>query len=131
MVLEAGVGSGILLYIAAVLLGIVLLPNKLAMIPYGFLFGYYGILKFFIEKIHSGILQVLLKAIFFAAVLCVGLLGFESLLLGSIHLPDYPIWILIVGGIIMMLLYDYIYTLLIDFYQRRIRNRGADNMKLS
>ena len=31
----------------------------------------------------------------------------------------------------MMLVYDYIYTLCISFYLKRIRRKGADNMKLS
>ena len=113
------------------ILGFFIVPNKLAMIPYAFFFGYYGILKFYVEKLHSGILQVIIKAAFFTAVLCTGLLGFKKLLLGSIHLPDYPVWILIIAGILMMLVYDYIYTLCISFYLKRIRRKGADNMKLS
>ena len=106
MLLESGVGAAALLYAA-------------------------GIFKFYVEKLHSGILQVIIKAAFFAAVLCTGLLGFKKLLLGSIHLPDYPVWILIIAGILMMLVYDYIYTLCISFYLKRIRRKGADNMKLS
>lgn len=131
MVLESGVGAAALLYAAAVILGFFIVPNKPAVIPYAFFFGYYGILKFYVEKLHSGILQVIIKAAFFAAVLCTGLLGFKKLLLGSIHLPDYPVWILIIAGILMMLVYDYIYTLCISFYLKRIRRKGADNMKLS
>ena len=53
MVLEAGVKGGLLLYVAAVLLGFAIIPNKLAMIPYTFLFGYYGIVKYYIEKLSS------------------------------------------------------------------------------
>ena len=131
MIIESGVGAGVSLYIAAVILGTALIPNKLAMIPYAFFFGYYGILKFFMEKVGSAFLQIAMKAAFFALVLCVGLLGFKELLLGSIHLPDYPAWLLIIAGILIMLVYDYIYTLLISFYMKRIKNRGADNMKLS
>ena len=48
MILESGVGGAVLLFAAASLLGLIILPNKLAMIPFIFLFGYYGILKFFI-----------------------------------------------------------------------------------
>lgn len=131
MVIESGVSAGLILYAAAVILGIFIVPNKLAMIPYAFFFGYYGILKFFIEKISSGLSQIIIKAAFFAALLCVGLMGFKELMLGSIHLPDYPVWILILAGILIMLVYDYIYTLLINFYIKRIKNKGADNMKLS
>lgn len=131
MIIEAGIGGGVLLYAAAVLLGIVIIPNKPAIIPYAFLFGYYGILKFYIEKIHSAVLQIAVKAAFFALALCIGLLGFKELLLGSIHLPDYPVWLLIAAGILMLLVYDYIYTLIINLYIKRIKNRGADNFKLS
>ncbi len=131
MIMESGVKGGVIMYGAAVLLGLVLIPNKLAMIPYAFFFGYYGILKYFVEKLHSGILQIIIKAAFFAAVLCIGLIGFKELLLGSIHLPDYPVWLLIIAGILMLLVYDYIYTLLINFYLKRVKNRGADNIKLS
>lgn len=131
MIMETGIGGGIMLYIAAVVLAFVLLPNKLALIPYTFFFGYYGILKFYLEKLHSASAQLVLKAAFFAAVLSVGLLGFKKLLLGSIHLPDYPVGLLIAGGIIMLLVYDYIYTLLINFYLKRIMGKGADNIKLS
>ncbi|MDO4486240.1 MAG: hypothetical protein Q4C46_06550 [Bacillota bacterium] len=131
MILETGVGGGIILYAAAALLGFIIIPNKLALIPYVFLFGYYGILKYFIEKIPNAIVQVAVKAVFFAALLCLGLLGFRELLLGSIKLPDYPAAVLIIGGILMMLLYDYIFTMIINFYIRRFQNKGMDNMKLS
>lgn len=131
MILETGVGGGILLYAAAVLLGLALLPNKMAIIPYAFFFGYYGILKLYLEKLPGGVLQLLIKAVFFAAILCIGLLGFRKLLLGSIHLPDYPVALLILAGTALLLLYDYIYTLLIHFYIKRIQHRGMDDMKLS
>ena len=131
MIMESGVKGGILLYIAAVILSLVLIPNKLAVIPYAFLFGYYGILKFYIEKLTSRLLQLLLKAAFFAGLLSAGLLGFKELLLGSINLPNYPIGLLIAAGTLMLILYDFIFTFLIGFYMRRIKHRGIDSMKLS
>lgn len=131
MIIEAGVKGGILMYAAAVILGLVIIPNKLAMIPYAFFFGYYGILKYYIEKLKGRYIQLIVKIIFFAVVLCTGLIGFKDLLLGSIHLPDYPVAVLIIAGIVMMVVYDYIYTMLINFYVRRIKNKGVDNMKLS
>ena len=39
MIIESGVSSAILLYLAAVLLGLILVPNQLGLIPYIFLFG--------------------------------------------------------------------------------------------
>ena len=63
--------------------------------------------------------------------LTIGLLGFKQLLMGSIHLPDYPVWLLIIAGVAFLLLYDFVFTALILFYQRRIKGRGIDVMKLS
>lgn len=131
MIIETGVAGGVLLYVACVLLGLILLPNKLAIIPYAFLFGYYGILKYFMEKIKSGSLQIVIKTIFFATALSIGLLAFASLLASSITLPDYPIWVLIIGGTLLLLLYDMAFTYLINFYFSRFKGQGSDKFKLS
>ena len=124
MILETGVKGG-------VLLGFAIISNKLAMIPYAFFFGYYGIVKYYIEKLPGRWTQLALKTGLFAVLLSIGLIGFKKLLLGSIHLPDYPVWLLILAGIAFLLLYDFVYTFLIGFYLRRIKGRGIDGMKLS
>ena len=121
MILETGVKGGVLLYAGAVLLGFAIIPNKLAMIPYAFFFGYYGIVKYYIEKLPGRWIQLALKTGLFAVLLSIGLIGFKKLLLGSIHLPDYPVWLLILAGIAFLLLYDFVYTFLIGFYLRRIK----------
>lgn len=131
MILETNVGGGILLYVAAALLGLILLPDKLALLPYVCLFGYYGIVKYFIEKLNSAVLQMSLKVIFFAFIMCIGLLGFGELLLGAVDLPDFPVFALIIGGVLLMMLYDYIYTLIIRIYISRIQRKGIDTFKLS
>lgn len=131
MILETGVGGGVLLYAASVLLGLFLIPGKLALLPYIGLFGYYGIVKYFIEKLPSAVFQIVLKVVLFAMIMCIGLLGFKELLLGAVELPEYPVFILIIGGILLMMLYDYIYTLIIKIYVTRIQRKGIDNFKLS
>ena len=129
MILETGVKGGVLLYAGAVLLGFAIIPNKLAMIPYAFFFGYYGIVKYYIEKLPGRWIQLALKTGLFAVLLSIGLIGFKKLLLGSIHLPDYPVWLLILAGIAFLLLYDFVYTFLIGFYLRRIKGRGIDGIR--
>lgn len=131
MIIESGVSSAVLLYLAAVVLGLILVPNKIGLIPYIFLFGYYGIVKYFIEKQKTAKMQIILKVIFFALIMCAGFIGFKEIMLGAVQLPDYPVAILIVGGIIMMILYDYIYTLIINFYINKIQRKGMNNFKLS
>lgn len=131
MIIETGVGGGALVFGGASLLGLVLIPNKLALIPYVFCYGYYAILKFYIEKIKSGILQITVKVIYFAAIISIGLLGFKAVLASGIHIPDYPVWVLIIAGTAMMILYDFVLTFLINWYMRRFKGDGNASLKLS
>ena len=130
MILESGVSGAILLYLAACILGFILVPNKIGIVPYVFLFGYYGIVKYFIEKLPKASSQLIIKAAFFAIVMCIGFLGFKELLLGAVELPDYPVAILIIAGTVFMMLYDYIYTMAINLYVNKIQRKGIDNFKL-
>ena len=129
MVIEAGVAGGLSVFAAASLLGLILVPNKLAIIPYIFCFGYYAVLKFYIEKIKSGLLQILVKVIYAAALMCVGFLLFRAVLASSVHTPDWPVAGLILAGIVMMILYDYVMTFLINWYIRRFHG-SPENLKL-
>ena len=130
MVIERGPKSGILLYVAAVILGMILVPNKLGMLPYICLFGYYGVAKYYIEKSFKPQLQLIVKVVLFAVVMVIGLWGTKGLLFGNIDLPDYSTVIIFVGGIAMMVLYDAIYTFAIRFYRERIRREKAPEFKL-
>ena len=123
MIIETGVGGGLLVYAGACILGFILIPGKIAIIPYVFFFGYYGIVKYFIEKSKSGVVQIVLKLIFFAALMCLGILFFKAVLAESINLPGYPSAVLIGGGTLMLLLYDYILTFIISFYRRRMQKQ--------
>ena len=129
MVLEAGAAGGLSVFAAASLLGLILVPNKLALIPYIFCFGYYAVLKFYIEKIKSGVLQMTIKVVYFAAIVLLGLLVFKSVLTAGIHMPDWPVAGLIIAGIVILVLYDYVMTFLINWYRRRFKG-SPENLKL-
>ena len=132
MVIEAGAAGGISVFAASSLLGLILVPNKLALIPYIFCFGYYPVLKYYIEKIKSGVIQITIKVIYFAAVLCIGLLLFKAVLASSIHMPDWPVGGLIIAGLVMTVLYDYVLTFLISWYMRRFKSKASsEDLKLS
>lgn len=121
MILETGIRGGVALYGAAVILGLLLIPGKLAILPYIVLFGPYGIIKCLIEKIRHPAVQVLLKLLFFAAVLALCIFAFPALFFGNAELPDYPAALLMAGGCAFLLLYDVIFTLAIRIYRRRVR----------
>lgn len=73
----------------------------------------------------------MLKVVFFAAVTTVAFTALKSLLFGGSSLPDFSIWVLIGAGIIMLLLYDLIYTLLIRIYCDRFRKEKKIHFELS
>lgn len=131
MVIETGVGGGALLFIAACLLGFFLLPNKLAILPYLCFFGYWPIVKYFLEQVKPFKAQIIIKCVIFAALLSAGFFGFKEVLAQSIDLPDFPAIVLVIAGILILLLYDYVLTCLINWYYRRIKRAGNDNLKLS
>ena len=129
MVIEAGIAGGLSVFAASSLLGLILVPNKLALIPYVICFGYYAVLKLFIEKTKSGVLQIILKVIYFAAILFVGLFFFKSVFTAGVHMPDWPVGGLFAAGLVMMILYDYVMTFLIGWYRRRFKG-SPENLKL-
>lgn len=121
MILESGVWAGVLLYGGTLLLGLALVPNKLALIPYGVFFGLYAFMKYYGEKPKSPVLQMALKGVFFLAVLTGATLAFGNLVTPALGLSDLPWPALFGGGLLFFYLYDYILTLLLSLYRRRVR----------
>lgn len=129
MIIETGVKGGIGLYAAAVLLGLLIVPNKLGILPYACLFGLYGVVKYYIEKIKNPVGQMILKVIFFGAEVTAVLMAFQGLLLGNIEIPDLPIAVLVIAGTLFLLLYDVLYTLLIRIYRERFKGEKQRNVR--
>lgn len=124
MIIESGVLGGCILYIGALLLGFLVIPNKLALLPYLCIFGLYPIIKFAMEKIKSKILQYSLKILFLGGVLSVSFLGFKELLLGGVHIPEeLPVAVILIAGTAFLLLYDQILTQIELFYRRKIKRQ--------
>ena len=96
-----------------------LVTNKAAVLPYLFLFGLNGKVKFYIEKIRKQPVEIILKLVFFNASIGSGILLFKAAFLGNVHLPEYSNILLGLGAQPLFLLYDYIFTLLIAFYKKR------------
>jgi hypothetical protein len=121
MILEAGMRGGWMMYAGTILLCLILVPNKLAMIPYIFFFGLYGIVKFYAEKSRRPVVQLGIKAVVFLLVFGLGYLFFRELFFGNIQLPDFPTAVLAVAGLAFLFLYDFIFTQLIQLYRKRVR----------
>ncbi len=121
LVMKASPRSAVVFYVATVILGGVLLPNKLAMLPYVLFFGYYGIAKYYIEKmpcgklkdIHKQMIELICKTAVFVVAFGIGILIFKEGFTSGLSLPDLPIWALGVAAIPVFLAYDYVFTLVL------------------
>lgn len=121
VILEAGMRGGWMMYSGTILLCLILIPNKLALVPYIFFFGFYGIIKFYAEQNRRPAIQLGIKAAVFLVVFGIGYFFFKEIFFGNIHLPDFPLPLLILAGLAFVILYDFIFTQLIQIYRKRIR----------
>lgn len=116
-------------YFASVLLAGLLLPNKLGLLPYIFFFGYYGIIKFYIEKIidrrfkgkKAQLVEGVCKSGVFLAAFTSGILLFKEAFTAGLSLPELPLGIIGIAAVAVFLVYDYAYTLLIGQMNRILK----------
>jgi len=119
IIIETNISAGLLFYIASVLPALLIIPNKAAILPYIFFFGIYAVIKLMIEKIGKQLIEIPLKLVFFNTSIGAGIILFKSMFLGNINLPEYSNLLLVLGGQLLFLLYDYLFTLLVAFYKKR------------
>jgi hypothetical protein len=121
MIIEAGMRGGWMVYGGTILLSFILIPNKLALIPYVFFFGLYGIIKYYSEQNRHAAIQLGIKASVFLVVFGIGYLFFRELFFGNIKIPELSLPILAFAGLAFLFLYDFIFTQIIQIYRRRVR----------
>lgn len=117
VIIEKGVKNGALFYAASSLLAVILVPNKLYLIPYILFFGVYGLLKYLIEKDRSLIVEYILKIIIFNILFFIGYLIAKNLIFINFN------HLIILGAQLVFLVYDYAYGLFINYYYKEIRRR--------
>jgi hypothetical protein len=125
-VVEAGLGSAVLVYVGSALLGILLLPDKTAAFLYLLFFGFYPIVKSLSEGIKPQAVQWGVKiAVFYAAFTAVWFL-FRALVFSAELLTSVTgaaalglSLVYLIAGM-AFILYDIGLTRLISFYIVRI-----------
>ena len=86
MIIESGLAGGALTYVASSLLCIMIVPNKIAVIPFIFFFGLYGFIKYFAERYRNPVGQIAVKVICFALIFGIAWFFFKALFFGNIVL---------------------------------------------
>ena len=63
MIFEYGIKSGLLVYLAAGIVGVLIIPDKFGIIIYGIGFGVYPVVKFLSEKIQGSLVHYVIKSL--------------------------------------------------------------------
>ncbi len=117
VIMQYGTKTGAIFYMASIILSFIVLQNKAQWIMYVFTFGIYGLIKYLIEKGRAIFIEIILK------------LGFANLtiiILYSIlkYMVVIPINLFtIISFQIAFIIYDYVYSLFIDYYEEHLKKK--------
>lgn len=115
IVMEYGVNTGVVFYIASIILSFIVMPNKSQWLLYTLTFGIYGLVKYFIEKGRPIYTEIILKLIFANLVAVILYLILKNIVIIPINI------ITIIVYQVAFLVYDYVYSLFIEYYNEKIK----------
>ncbi|MDO4541220.1 MAG: hypothetical protein Q4C00_00125 [Bacillota bacterium] len=120
VVMECDKKTGLLFYVASALLCFILLPDKVAALPYIVVLGLYGLIKAVAEGSPNTLTEWLIKIIYFNASLSLYLWLIIKIFIPNISFP-IPLWIIIIGAEAIFVAYDFIYSYCVSFYEKSLR----------
>lgn len=121
-IIESGLKAGWLFYAATSLLSLIIVPEKLGLVPYVIFFGIYGLVKYYIEKLDKLSIEYALKFVYFN--ICMGIaLLFVSKLFSYSLTTKLPWWLLVIALEIVFFIYDFVYTQFINYYRDKLKPR--------
>lgn len=129
VVIENGVSTAVLVYVAVSLLSLIIVPSKESVLIFISFFGYYPIIKSKLEGIPTRLVEYLAKfSVFnFSMAICYAILifvlGLDDVLDLSGPLGKFSIIALLILGNITFIIYDYLITNLTYLYYHWFRPR--------
>ena len=119
-VVSCGFGAGFLCYAGTAILGMLLVSDKAVALLYLLFFGFYPMLKGFIERMNRLVPELILKLLIFNVYAVVLFRAFGNLFAAMVPGKDLPSAVLILLGNVVFLLYDYGFSKVITFYLLRV-----------
>ncbi len=116
-IILTGVKNTLIVYGSVSLLSLFIIPSKLISIAYIFIFGCYGFIKYFVEKLRSIPLEFVLKFLFFNISSAIIIFIYKLLLL---KIPNINIYLLIPFMEFAFLVYDYALTIFISYANKKL-----------
>lgn len=120
IIIEYGTRAGWVFYAASCLLALIVVQDKLRIIPYIVFFGIYGILKLYIERLRNIVIEYVLKLAYFNICLVLAIIFIKEFLFTGLD-TKFPWWIVIAALQVVFVIYDYVYSLFIQYYNNRLK----------
>jgi len=111
-ILMTGIKNTIVVYTTISILSLFIVPSKLISIAYILIFGSYGFVKYYIEKLRITILEIILKLLYFNINSAIIISIYKLVIL---NLPNINIYLLIVLMEFCFIVYDYTLTAFISY----------------
>lgn len=116
-IMLTGVKNTLVVYAAVSLLSLFLIPSKLIAISYILIFGSYGIVKYFVEKLRRIPLEFILKLLYFN-ITCAIIVFIYKLVI--VKIPNINIYLLIFALQFAFVIYDYALTAFIVYANKNL-----------
>lgn len=127
VIIESGIKFGLVFYVAACILGLFIVPDKLQMIPYAMFFGLYPSVKYFAEKVPKAPLQLFIKLAYFIVVLLIAYFALFEVFFSDVNLHGFMKAAIIPAAVVMFLLLDAILSGIINIYFKKVHSRFNKN----
>jgi hypothetical protein len=116
-ILTTGIKNTIVVYSAVSLLSLFIIPSKLISIAYILIFGAYGFVKYFIEKLRNVPLEFVLKILYFNISSAIIIFLYKLVLL---EIPNINIYLIILILQFGFIVYDYTLTAFIAYANKNL-----------
>ena len=115
IIMEYGPKGGVIFYIASVLLGFIIINNKVQCVLNSFTFCGYGLIKYFIERDRPIYIEYLFKIAFANIDMFIVYMILRQFIYMPINL------IIILTFEVLFIVYDNIYSLFIEYYDTKLK----------
>jgi hypothetical protein len=116
-IMLTGVKNTLVVYAAVSLLSFFIIPSKLIAISYILIFGSYGIVKYFVEKLRSIPLEFILKLLYFNISSAIIVFLYKLVI---VKIPNINIYLLIFALQLAFVIYDYALTAFIVYANKNL-----------
>jgi hypothetical protein len=122
LVLEEEIGLAFLMFAAVSLLALLLMPNRLRVVPYVLFFGHYGIGKYYIQThVRDKVVGYILKLLYYNIAIGLMYLLARQVLFEDLPFDDVAFWLLVVLAEVAFVVYDFVFSKVTSYYFNNIR----------